>query len=157
MEVSEEILKKALSGDAAMMAAMAKAVYEKYGDEGLATMAKGLEDAFTPVARSVGRKLGISLGKGMAPEWVKLDGFLASGMAMEYEFITVSPTIAYVKVTQCPYADQVHRIFPDFCRKVLIGVERAIAHTVNPKMEPHGEKYLPEGDLLCEIHCDLRA
>lgn len=156
MSSSEEALRKAISGDAAMLAAMAKAIYEKYGDEGLATMAKGLETTFTPLARTMGHKLGIALGKGQAEDWVKLDGYMGSGMDMESEFITVSPTSAFVRVTRCPYTDQVRRIFPDFCRKVLIGAERAIAHTVNPKMEPYGTKYIPEGDEICEIHCDLR-
>ncbi|MBI4288310.1 MAG: L-2-amino-thiazoline-4-carboxylic acid hydrolase [Chloroflexi bacterium] len=152
----EDLVKKAIAGDAAMMAAMAKGVYEKYGDEGLAAMARGMQEAFTPLAQSIGKRLGVPIGKGEARDWVKLDGFMGSGMAMQCKFTQVSDKGAYVTVTECPYADQVKRIFPAFCRKVLIGVERAIAQSVNPSMEAHGEKYLPEGDDVCEIHADLR-
>ena len=138
------------------MAALANGVYEKYGDEGLAAMAKGMEEAFTPVARSIGKKIGVPLGTGEAKDWVKLDAQMGSGMVMQCKFTQVSDKSAYVTVTECAYADQVKRIFPAFCRKVLIGCERAIARSVNPKMDAHGEKYIPEGDSVCEIHADLR-
>jgi len=155
MDATEEKLQRLVSADAIMIATLAKAMNDKYGDEGLAAQRDALEGVFRKIIPSIAKTVGAKIGDGGIEDWAKLEKYIcdASDMANEIE---VTPRRGVLRVTTCPYLKQYQRTFPEYCTEVLIGMERAIAGTVNPKMKVHGEKYLVFGDPICEIVCELK-
>jgi hypothetical protein len=151
----EERLHRTINGDAAIIATLARAVGEAYGEEGLEVLRQAMEKTFRPIMASVARQEGARLGNGDISDWAKLERFLCQATGIEGEIIEVSPGKGVVRVTSCPAAAQYKRVFPELCPQVFIGLERAIAGTVNPKLKVRGERYIPRGDDICEIHCEL--
>ena len=154
MGEAEEKLQRLVSADAIMIATLTKAIKEKYGDEGLVAQRNALEETFRKIIPSIARTVGARIGDGGIADWAKVEKFIcdASDMANDIE---VTPQRGVLRVSTCPYLKQYQRTFPQFCTDVLIGMERAIAGTINPKMEVRGEKYLVFGDPICEIICEL--
>ena len=150
-----EKFKRALAGDAVMMGTLANTVAEKYGSEGLEALRDGLEKAYRPLMTHLAGEVGARTGDGGIEDWAKLERLICDILGAEYQ-IETTPTRGSLKASYCPMASQYRRIAPDFCPLVLIGVERAIASTINPRMKVHGAQYIPKGDDYCEIVCELK-
>ena len=150
----EDRLRRTVAGDSAIIGILARAVNAKYGAEGLEALREAIEDEFPKMFSAVGKQIGARVGDGDATDWAKIEHHVSGMSGVELE-IEASPNRAVLKVKSCPRADQYRRVFPDFCRLVFIGMERAIGRAVNPRLEVHGVKTLPEGDDCCEIHCYL--
>ncbi|MFQ5827207.1 MAG: L-2-amino-thiazoline-4-carboxylic acid hydrolase [Dehalococcoidia bacterium] len=150
----EERLRRTVAGDSAIIAVLARAVNDKYGAEGLEALREAIENEFPRMFAAVGKQIGARVGDGDAADWAKIEQHVSGMSGVELE-VEASPHRAVLRVKSCPRAEQYRRVFPDFCRLVFIGMERAIARAVNPKLEVHGEKTLPGGDDCCEIHCQL--
>jgi hypothetical protein len=151
----EERLHRTITGDAAIIASLAKAVGEAYGEEGLEVLSQAMEKTFRPIMATIAKQVGARLGDGNISDWAKLERYLCEITGIEADIIEISPTKGVVKARVCPAANQYQRVFPELCPQVMIGLERAIAGTVNPRLRVHGEKYIPRGDEICEIHCEL--
>ncbi|MFQ5827273.1 MAG: L-2-amino-thiazoline-4-carboxylic acid hydrolase [Dehalococcoidia bacterium] len=151
----EERLHRTITGDAAIIASLAKAVSEAYGEEGLEVLRGAMERTFRPIMATLAKQVGARLGDGDVSDWAKLERFLCQVTGIEGDIVEVSPNKGMVKVSFCPAAAQYKRVFPDLCPQVFIGLERAIAGAVNPRLRVRGEKYIPRGDEICEIHCEL--
>lgn len=154
MGKAEEKLQRLVSADAIMIATMAKAVKEKYGEEGLAAQRNALEETFRKIIPSIARAAGVRVGDGDVTDWAKVEKFICDASDMKNE-IEVTPRRGVLRVSTCPYLKQYQRTFPQVCTDVLIGMERAIAGTINPKMKVHAEKYMVLGDPICEIVCEM--
>ncbi|MBU2643552.1 L-2-amino-thiazoline-4-carboxylic acid hydrolase [bacterium] len=139
-----------LENDAIMIATMGKAVKEAYGEEGLKILQDALEEKYKRIVPAAAKHSGARLNDGTIEDWVKVEQLFGKGMGIEGEF-EVTPTRGLMRVTNCPYARQYAKVFPGICPEVLIGCERAIAKTINPKLQVRGQKYLTLGDDVCEI------
>lgn len=155
MNEAEEKLQRLVSADAIMIATLAKAIKEKYGDEGLAAQRNALEETFRKIIPSIARTAGARIGDGDINDWAKVEKFICDASDMEND-IEVTPQRGILRVSTCPYLKQYQRTFPQYCPDVLVGMERAIAGTINPKMKVHVEKYMVLGDPICEIVCELK-
>lgn len=152
----EERLKRVVAGDSAMLAVLAKAVNNKYGAEGLRVLREAFEREFVPIQLQAAKQIGARTGNGDATDWVKIESYVSGIGGTELEVVESSPTRAVIRAKSCPRAAQVKKIFPDFCRLVFVGLDRAMALAINPKMEVHARKSLPSGDDCCELYCELR-
>lgn len=152
----EERLKRAVSGDTAIFAVLAKAVNDKYGAGGLVILREALEKEFVPIQLYTAKQLGVRTGNGSAIDWVKIESYVSGVGGTELEIVESNPTRSIIRIKSCPRAAQVKRIFPNFCRLVFVGLDRAMAHAVNPKLGVRGEKFLPNGDEYCEFCCELK-
>lgn len=151
----EERLRRTVAGDAAIIAILTKAVADTYGAKGLNILKEAIEREFPPILRHIGRQIGANVENGDATDWAKIEKYVSEMSGTELE-IKATSTSAVIKALSCPRAEQYRRIFPDFCRLVFIGMERAIASAVNPALEVWGEKSIPNGDEYCEIRCQLK-
>jgi hypothetical protein len=149
----KEAVTKVASGDAAIMAVMAKAINDKYGEEGLNAIREAIIQHITPLFAHVGKQAGARVGNGDATDWVKIEHAI-SGVPVET--LDITPTRARIRTTRCPRAKQLRKVWPDFCRKVWIAVEQAAAHAANQKLvvRPY-EKNLASGDDCCQILCEF--
>ena len=152
---AQERVKRAIMGDAAIIGTMAKIIKEKYGNEGLEAIRDGLEKSFPSLMKRLAKEAGVKTGDGTIADWAKLEKLICSVSGMEF-LTEVTPTRGSVKITYCPMATQYQRTSPDLCRMMFIGIERAIASTINPRMKVHGARYIPDGDEYCEIICELK-
>jgi len=150
----EERFRRLVAADAIMIATLAKAVKESYGDEGLAVLRNAMEETFRHIIPSIAREVGARIGDGGIADWANVERFICNASNMETD-IEVTPQRGILRVTTCPYLKQYQRTFPQFCPEVLIGMERAIAGTINPRLEVRGQQYLTLGDNVCEIVCQL--
>jgi len=139
-----------LENDAIMIATLGKAVKDHYGDEGLVVLQNAMEDKYSRIVPAAAKLAGATLQHGTVEDWVIVEKFFGKAMGIEGEF-EVTPTRGLMRVTDCPYAKQYGKVFPGICPEVLIGCERAIAKTINPRLEVRGQKYLTQGDDVCEI------
>ena len=150
----EEKFRRVIAGDAAIIAVLVKAVNDKYGAEGLNALREAIEREFPKVFWHIGTEIGAKVEDGDATDWAKIEDYVSGMSGTELE-IDASPNRAVLRVKSCPRAGQYKRIFPELCSLVFIGMERAIASAVNPRLKVHGEKSLPRGDECCEIRCEL--
>ena len=151
----QEKFRRALAGDAVMIGTLVNTMVEKHGIEELEVLRDGLEKAYLPLMIYLAKEVGARTSDGGIEDWAKLERLVCDILGAEYQ-IETTPRRGSLKVSYCPMASQYRRITPDFCPLVLIGVERAIASTINPRMEVHGTQYIPKGDNYCEIVCDLK-
>jgi hypothetical protein len=151
----EERFHRSLAGDAAIIATMARAVKEKYGEEGIAALRDGLEQTYRRLIPAVARQAGARVGDGTVEDWAKVEAYICQMEGMEYE-LEVTPEKGVLRVSSCPMEGQYRRISPDCCPEVFIGIERGIAGTINPNLEVRGGRYLPRGEGCCEIICQLK-
>ena len=152
MDISEKY-RRSIAADAIMLGTLTEAVKDKYGEEGLAVLQDAMENKFREVLLPVANKLGVRVNDGSCEDWAKLEGFLAEASGMEYE-LEVTPEKAILHVKTCPWADQYKRTSQNFCSKVLLGYERALASIINPKLNVSGQHYLPCGDDECSVVCE---
>ncbi|HEX77727.1 MAG TPA: hypothetical protein G4O03_04865 [Dehalococcoidia bacterium] len=152
---AEEKVRRARAGDATVAAAMAKAVAEKYGAEGLAALREELFNTYMKFLPKMAAQLGIRPGEGHCQDWVKLESAISDIAGAACTVVESSPKRAVMRFTSCVSAGAYRRTFPQMCREVIVGVERAGAATVNPKMRFTATKFMPEGDEYCEIICEL--
>lgn len=139
-----------LENDAIMIATMGKAVKDHYGDEGLKILQEAMEEKYKRIVPAAAKHAGARLNDGSIEDWVKVETLFGKGMGIEGDF-EITPTQGIMRVTQCPYAKQYGKVYPGICPEVLIGCERAIAKTINPKLQVRGQKYLTQGDDICEL------
>lgn len=151
----EERLQRTVAGDAAIIALLARAVGEKYGAEGLATLREAIEKEFPRMFAHVGRQLGARVAGGDATDWANIESYV-SGMGGTVVQVEAKPDYAVLRVTSCPRADQFKRVFPDFCRLVWCGMEKAIGAAVNPRLVVRTTRTIPSGDEYCEVVCEMR-
>lgn len=151
----EERFHRSLAGDAAIIASMARAVKEKYGEAGLAAMRDGLEQTYRRLIPAVARQAGAKVGDGTIEDWAKVESYICHMEGMEYQ-LELTPQKGVLRVTSCPMEGQYRRIFPDCCPVVFIGIERGIAGSINPNLEVKGGRYLPRGEGCCEIICQVK-
>lgn len=149
-----EAVARVASGDAAIMAAMAKAIKDKYGEEGITAIRDAIVRDIAPLFAYVGKKAGARVGNGDATDWVKIEHAISG---VEIEILELTPTRARVKNTECPRVRQIRRVWPNFCREVWIAVEQAAAHAANPKLLVYPyEKNLSSGEDCCQMFCELK-
>jgi len=151
----EEKVKRARAGDATVAACMAKAVAQKYGAEGLAALKDELFNTYMKFLPKMAAQLGIRPGEGDCQDWVRLESALSDVAGAVYTVVESSPKRAVMRFTSCVTAGAYQRTFPQMCREVIAGVERAGAAAVNPQIRFTATKFLPEGDEYCEIICEL--
>jgi len=144
------VIQQALSNDATMLATVCKAVKEHWGDEGMAILQEAMEKQFSPGIALAARAAGIRIGDGTIEDWAKLEKFAGRFMGIDAEW-EITPARGLQRMVKCPYAKRYAKAFGGTCPEVLIGCERAIAHTVNPHLEVRGQKYMTTGDTVCEL------
>jgi hypothetical protein len=149
MEITPEF-QGLLENDAIMIATMGKAIKDKYGDEGIAVLQEAMEKKYSRIVPAAARLAGARLSDGGIEDWVKVEAYFGKGMGMEGEF-EVTENRGLMRVRNCPFAKMYSKVFPGICPEVLIGCERAIAHTINPKLNARGQKYMTTGEEVCEI------
>ena len=140
--------------DAVMIATLAKAVHENYGEEGLAVLRNTMEKTFRRIIANIAKHMGAKTQDGSINDWANVEKYIGGFLGMEGDF-EITPTKGVMRVRNCPYAKQYQRTFPEVCSEVLIGCERAIAGTINDRMRVRGEKYITLGHGVCEIVCEL--
>lgn len=149
MHITPEI-EGLLENDAVMIATLCKAVYEHYGDSGIAVLRDAMQKKYSRIIPAAARYAGAKMKDGGVEDWVKIESYFGKGMDTVAEF-EVTPTRGILHIKTCPFAKQYGKIYPDVCPKVLIGCEEAIAQTVNPKLHARGQKYMTKGEEYCEI------
>lgn len=149
MEITPEF-QAMLENDAIMIATMGKAVKDKYGDEGIAVLQDAMEKKYSRIVPAAAKLAGARISDGDIGDWVKVEAYFGKGMGMEGEF-EVTERRGLMRIKTCPFARQYSKVFPGICPEVLIGCERAIAHTINPKLKVTGQKYMTTGEEVCEI------
>jgi len=150
----EERLFKAVAGDAAIIASMARAVWDRFGEEGLEALRQQLTETYRKLIPAVARQAGARVGDGGIEDWLKVETYICRLSGMDFE-TEAGPDRGVLRVTRCPMEGQYRRIYPDCCPKVFIGIERGIAGAINPRMQVRGVRYLPRGEGACEIVCEL--
>lgn len=151
---AEERFRRTIAGDAVLIATLTKAVKEQYGENGLAVLRNALEQTFRGIIPTIAREAGARTKDGGIADWAKLEKFLSDIVNMEHD-LEVTPQRGVLRVSTCPYLAQYQRTFPEFCPEVLIGIERAIAGTINPKMKVRSQQCMTLGDKVCELVCEL--
>lgn len=157
-EFGKKQVQRAAHIGAAQAAGMAKAMYEKYGDEALAILRENAFRDGVKAYTAIAKRAGIRTGDGTLEDWLKLEKLLSDTVVLpplEYES-EYTPERSVFRLTFCPYAEAYKAIFPDYCRKVAIGAERAIAAAINPNLVVHVERYVPEGDVTCDVVCEWK-
>lgn len=150
----EEKFRKALAGDAVMIASIAKGVKDKFGDPGIEAMRDALTQTYRKLIPVVARQAGARVLDGTIADWLKVETYMCQIAGMEYE-TEQSPSRGVLRVKSCPMEGQYRRLYPDICPVVFIGIERGIASAINPRMKVTGGRYLPRGEGCCEIICEL--
>jgi hypothetical protein len=149
MEITPAI-QQALSTDASMLATVCRAVKERWGDEGMTVLRDAMERQFAGSVALAAKAAGARINTGTIEDWVKLEKYFGKFTGIDAEF-EVTPTRGLLRMTKCPYAKQYGKVFAATCPDVLIGCERAIAHTINPHLHVRGQKYMTSGDAVCEL------
>lgn len=150
----EEKFRRVVAGDAVLIVTLVKAVKEQYGEDGLAVLRSALEQTFRGIIPAIAREAGARTKDGGIADWAKLERFLCDIVGMEHN-LEVTPQRGVLRVSTCPYLAQYQRTFPEFCPEVLIGIERAIAGTINQKMKVRAGQCMTLGDKVCELVCEL--
>ncbi|MDP3064140.1 MAG: L-2-amino-thiazoline-4-carboxylic acid hydrolase [Chloroflexota bacterium] len=152
----EERYRRAIAGDALIVAALTRAVYEKYGDEGIKTLQKGMERTGRELAKALAKHFDIRVGNGDVTDYAKFVDFFHQVSLMDTKTVELSPKRWVVHATSCPAAAQYKRIFPDFCPWVLVALDRGMSSVVNKKIKAWmTEKCLARGDDYCEYIFEL--
>lgn len=146
---------KAVTGDAAIIASMGRAVCDQFGEEGLEALRQQLAETYRKLIPAVARQAGARVGDGDIEDWCKVEAYICRLAGLEFQ-TEASPGKGVLRVTRCPMEGQYRRIYPECCRQVLIGVEWGIGAAINPRMRVKGERYLPSGEGACEIVCELK-
>lgn len=138
------------------VAVLSRAIAEKYGDEGIAVLRDALYQANLPIMRKNAKKAGVRTGDGTIEDWIRFEEYSSKQHLLEFE-AEYTPERGILHVTYCPGQGLIKHVYPECCRKVLIGAERAIAHAINPNLTVRGGCYLPEGATTCDIICEWKA
>lgn len=152
----EEKYRRAIAGDALIIATITKAISDKYGEEGLNAIRQELVKVASGAMLHLAKQLGVRIGNGDVSDVAKIGRFVDEVSAVESEYVVESPKRCVVRATSCVAGTQYKRIFPDCCGTVYMGMVGAISSVINPKIKfyPTG-KYLPKGDEFCEFICEL--
>jgi hypothetical protein len=149
MNITPE-LQGMLENDAIMIGTLCRAVYDRYGEEGIAVLRNAMQQKYSRIVPAACKLAKAKSGNGGVEDWVRVESYFGERMGMEGEF-EVTSTRGLMRIKKCPYAGQYGRVFPGTCPKVLIGCEEAIAQTINSKLHAKGQKYLTMGEDCCEI------
>ena len=152
----EERFQKAVAGDAAIIASMARAVRDRFGEAGLEALRQQLTETYRKLIPSVARQAGARVGDGGIEDWLKVESYICQLSGMDFQ-TEAGPNRGVLRVTRCPMEGQYRRIDPDCCRDVFIGLERGIIAAINPRMQVKGLRYLPRGEGACELVCELKT
>lgn len=149
MEITEGI-QAIIDSDAIMIATLSRAVKDRYGDEGIVLLQNAMEEKFLRIMPSLAKHVGATINNGGPADWAKLEEHICRSLGMVTEF-EVTAERGIMHMISCPFLTQYKRKFPQVCPEVMIGCERAIARTINPKLKVQGRRYMPMGDKVCEI------
>jgi hypothetical protein len=140
-----------------LLASWARAISQKYGDEGLAVLRDAMkEHHLKKVFPILAPMAGARVGDGGIEDWARMEEFLSKDLpGCEYE-MKVTPERGMMRVTSCPVAGAYKETFPEACPKVIIGFEEAIAGTVNPNLKVRVDRYLTLGASSCDIICEWK-
>jgi len=152
---TEEKLDRIRKGDFIIMSEMAKAIEEKYGDEGLEAMAEAIRERFHVILQKLKEKGQMKVVSGDCTDVPAGVAALGDALDAVAEFPVLTPKHSMLNIKSCPVAKQINRIFPQLCRRVLIGTDRAYCGVINPKIKVTPKRYLSEGDEVCELVYDL--
>ncbi len=154
-EFGKEKLLQRVHADQCQIASIAKWMYEKYGDEPLDIIRENNFKDRVKTFTAVAKQMGIPIGEGGLEDWLKMQKMLGEAGLLVMEQFS-EPDRAVNRTTWCPLAQACKDIFPDYCRKIAIGTERAMAYVVNPDLEVHVDCYIPEGATHCDVVCQWK-
>ena len=152
---TEEKLDQIRKGDFIIMATMAKAIEEKYGEEGLEVLAEAIRKRFHTILQKLKDKGRMKVVSGDCTDIPAGVAALGDALDAVAEWPELTAKHSVLNITSCPVAKQINRIFPGFCRRVLVGTDWAYSGVINPKIKVTTKRYLCEGDDVCELHYDL--
>jgi hypothetical protein len=152
---TEEKLDRIRKGDFIIMSEMAKAIEEKYGEEGLEAMAEGIRKRFHAILQKLKEKGDMKVVSGDCTDIPAGVAALGDALDAVAEYPELTPKHSVLHIKSCPVAKQINRTFPQLCRRVLIGTDRAYCGVINPKIKVTPKRYLSEGDEVCELVYDL--
>lgn len=132
------------------------AIAKKYGDEGLEVLRDAVYESSLSSLRKKANKAGVRAGDGTIEDWIRFEEILCKEHLLEFEAEYTSER-GILHVTKCPGQDLIKYVYPDVCRRVFIGAERAIAEAINPNLTVRGGCYLPEGAETCDIICEWKS
>ena len=153
---ADQRVMRQMIGDHMVIATLARAIGEKYGNEGLSVLAAAMKEASLRAMARNARKAGCRVGDGTIEDWIRLEEFNCNqipGIKWEVQY---TPDRGVMRVTYCPMAEAYKTIYPDGCPKMLIGTEQAIAETINPNLQVRGDCYIPLGAPTCDIVCEWK-
>jgi len=132
------------------------AIAKRYGDDGLAVLRDAVYESELPRQRKKANKAGVRAGDGTIEDWIRFEEMLCEEHLLEFE-TECTPERGVVHVTKCPGRELIKYVYPEACRMVFIGAERATAEAINPNLTVRGGCYLPEGAETCDIICEWKS
>ncbi len=154
-EFKKEKALRAIHGFTCLSASAMKALYERYGEEALDIISEVNFNYGLANVTGLAKRLGVRMGDGTPEDWIKMARVLCDMSLMDIETESTADR-AVCRIKSCPVAEAYKTIFPEACRKTVIGIERGIVAAINPNLEVHADCLIPEGAATCDIVCEWK-